>query len=125
MDTLINSEMHNAVMKCLFIVNRSCMHKDFRCLTGKNPKGNKCKWMLWSWFSCTYLSFMIGVFGSSSSSFGALCKEIWAMVANVAKYGGLQITNSSCPFINAEQLLVSRMDYIMRILLPFNVCYGY
>jgi hypothetical protein len=35
----------------------------------------------------------------------------------VAKDAGLPISNNPCPHINAELLLVSRMDYTMRILL--------
>jgi hypothetical protein len=38
--------------------------------------------------------------------------------ADVAKLRAYQITtNNSCPHINAELLLVSRMDYTVRILL--------
>jgi hypothetical protein len=30
--------IHNATVKFLFIVNRSCIHKGFRVATGKNPE---------------------------------------------------------------------------------------
>jgi hypothetical protein len=35
----------------------------------------------------------------------------------VAKHAGISVTNNPCPYIDAELLLVSRIDYTMRILL--------
>jgi hypothetical protein len=30
--------IHNAMVKCLFVVNRSCIHKVFRCPQGKSSE---------------------------------------------------------------------------------------
>jgi hypothetical protein len=30
--------VHNAMVKCLFVVNRRCIHKGFRCPQGKTPE---------------------------------------------------------------------------------------
>jgi hypothetical protein len=40
------------------------------------------------------------------------CKPTWK---NIRAYQ--TVTNNPCPYVNADLLLVSRMDYTMRILL--------
>jgi hypothetical protein len=32
------TSIHTEMVKCLFVVNRSCIHKGFRCSIGKNPE---------------------------------------------------------------------------------------
>jgi hypothetical protein len=64
---------------------------------------SECQWYNFQQF-CPIMSEEISVV--------VACKPMWR---NVRAYR--TITNNPCPHINAELLLVSRMDYTMRVLL--------
>jgi hypothetical protein len=62
--------------------------------------------------------------GTSSGSVRRSCKgkpRQGLPQADVAKHVDLPVTNNPCPYIIAELLLTSRMDYTIRILLSLLV----
>jgi hypothetical protein len=77
--------IHNAIVKCLFIVNRSCIHKGF--YVSLQVKIQRIQvWRAWrpcSGFSSTYPSVMIGVILRTSRIARLKCAGATAMHARI------------------------------------------
>jgi hypothetical protein len=67
--------IHNAMAKCLFVVNRICIHGYLSAPTGKNPEdSNLASVEAMQWASSTYPSVMVGVIENISHSNAKMCR---------------------------------------------------
>jgi hypothetical protein len=56
--------IHSPIVKCLFVVKRSCIHKEFLAVpAGKNPEDLNTSWRV----DATYLPVILSVNGNMSS----------------------------------------------------------